>query len=129
MKFLSTLLFVLCMSAFAQAQDTDSADKIYDKVDQVASFPGGEGAWSLYLANNFRYPDNAKAAKEQGVVVLSFVVEPTGKISNLKVEESVSPALDENTAYMLYKGGKWAPAMVDGKAVRTRVTLPVRYQL
>lgn len=127
MKYFLTLLLAICMSAAVQAQD--AAEKIYEQVDQVATYPGGEGAWNLYLANNFRYPDNAKAAKEQGTVVLSFVVEPTGKITNLKVEESVSPALDENTAYMLYKAGAWQPAQVGGKAVRSRVTLPVRYQL
>lgn len=128
MKFFATLFFVLSLAVYGQAQNA-STDKIYEKVDQIATFPGGEGAWNLYLSNNFRYPTNAKEQKEQGTVVLSFVVETTGKITNLKIDESVSPALDENTAYMLYKGGAWTPAMIDGKPVRSRVTLPVRYTL
>ncbi len=127
MKYFVTLILAICMSSVLQAQDV--ANKIYDQVDQVATYPGGAGAWNLYLSNNFRYPENAKAAKEQGTVVLSFVVETSGKITNLKIEESVSPALDENSAYMLYKGGAWQPALVDGKPVRSRVTLPVHYQL
>jgi periplasmic protein TonB len=127
MRYLSTFLFLLFATVCVQAQDTP--ETIHDQVDQVATYPGGEGAWNLYLSNNFRYPDNAKAQKEQGTVVLNFVVEPSGRISNMKILESVSPALDENTAYMLYKSGQWTPGMKGGQAVRSRVTLPVRYQL
>ena len=130
MKYLSTLLLVLFMSAFAQAQTSASANtEIYENVDQVATYPGGEGAWNLYLGNNFKYPTSAKAEKAEGTVVVSFVVETSGKISNMKVVESVHPVLDENTAYMIYKSGAWTPAVIDGKAVRSRITLPVRYKL
>lgn len=127
MKYLFILFFALCSSIGVQAQD--ASEKILDQVDQVAAYPGGEGAWNLYLANKMRYPENAKAAKEQGTVVVNFVVEPSGRISQMKVVESVSPALDENTAYLMYKAGPWQPGMKDGKAVRSRISVPVRYQL
>jgi periplasmic protein TonB len=141
MKYFSTILFFLSFGFAATAQIAPSEDaqkgistmadkmEVAPEPEQLASFPGGEGAWSLYLANNFRYPASAKEAKEQGTVVLSFDIEPSGKITNLKIEQSVSPALDENAAYMLYKGGKWSPALLNGEAVRSRVTLPVTYKM
>ena len=61
------------------------------------SFPGGQGALNLFLANNVKYPTVAAENGIQARVLVSFIVERDGVLSNVKVERSVDPALDRET--------------------------------
>jgi TonB family protein len=131
MKYLSTLLLVVFCAIMTQAQTAAPVadETIYETVDKAASYPGGEGAWNLYINNTLKYPESAKGQKAEGTVVVSFVVEPNGKLSNWKIVESLDATLDEHTVYTIIKSGRWEPATLNGKKVRQRITLPVRYTM
>jgi TonB family protein len=90
-----------------------------------ASFPGGEDALGQYVVNHLRYP--ADGQNKEGTVLLRFVVEKDGQISQPEVVESVSPALDREAMKILDNMPSWEPGRRGSKAVRTTVTLPVQF--
>ena len=98
-------------------------------VEQMPEFPGGMMAMMQYVADHVKYPTEAQKAKEQGRVILQFVVEADGSISNIKVVRSVSPLLDAEAIRVMSTMPKWKPGMQRGQAVRVKFTVPVTFRL
>ena len=98
-------------------------------VEQMPEYPGGMSALMKYLGDHVKYPTEAQKAKEQGRVILQFVVETDGSISNIKVVRSVSPLLDAEAIRVMSTMPKWKPGMQRGKVVRVKFTVPVTFQL
>ena len=103
--------------------------KVDDKVEQMPSFPGGMKAMMDYLARNIRYPANAKNDLIQGRVILQFIVDKKGRLSDVKVARSVEPSLDAEAVRVVKSMPRWNPGMQNGKAVKVRYTLPVTFRL
>ena len=103
--------------------------KVYDVVEQMPSFPGGMKAMMDYLARNIRYPANAKNDLIQGRVILQFIVDKKGRLSDVKVARSVEPSLDAEAVRVVKSMPRWNPGMQNGKAVKVRYTLPVTFRL
>ena len=103
--------------------------KVYDVVEQMPSFPGGMKAMMDYLARNIRYPANAKNDLIQGRVILQFIVDKKGRLSDVKVVKSVEPYLDAEAVRVVKSMPRWNPGMQNGKAVKVRYTLPVTFRL
>ncbi|MBR5062130.1 MAG: energy transducer TonB [Prevotella sp.] len=103
--------------------------KIFDVVEQMPEFPGGMDEMMKYLSMNVRYPEAAKKAGLQGRVVVQFIVEADGSISNAKVVRSVSEELDAEAVRVIEKMPKWKPGMQNGKAVRVRYSIPIAFRL
>ena len=102
-------------------------NKIYDVVEQLPSFPGGNVmAW---LSQNMHYPPVAEENNIQGRVMVSFVVEPDGSISNVAVVKGVDPSLDKEAARVVKAMPKWNPGKQNGQAVRVKYNLPVTFKL
>lgn len=113
----------------AKITDANPKDTIYQVVDEAPEFPGGTQALMQFLARNVKYPVEAQKAGKQGRVILQFVVAETGKIVNPVVIRSVDPLLDAEALRVVHSMGDWKPGILKGKAVKTRMTLPVTYTL
>ena len=103
--------------------------KIFDVVEQQPSFPGGQGALLAWLNQNIHYPPVAEENGIQGRVVVSFVVEPDGSISNVQVVRGVDPSLDKEAVRVTKAMPKWQPGKQNGQAVRVKYNLPVTFKL
>lgn len=99
---------------------------MWDVVEQQPSFPGGNAALMLWLNNNIRYPLDVCA---QGRVVVFFVVEPDGSISNVQVARSIDPSFNRETVRVTKAMPKWIPGKQNGKEVRVKYNLPVSFRV
>ena len=111
------------------APKPEVASKVFDVVEEMPSFPGGQGALMSYLASNIKYPVVAQENGVQGRVIVSFVVERDGSISDVKVARSVDPSLDREAQRVVKSMPKWKPGKQNGSAVRVKYTVPVVFRL
>lgn len=93
------------------------------------SFPGGQKALMEYLAENVQYPKDMEDTCAQGKVVVSFVVERDGSITEPKVVKSVCQALDKEALRVVRSMPKWIPGSQNGERVRVRYVIPVTFRL
>jgi len=103
--------------------------KVFDVVEQMPSFPGGTGALMEFLGKNVKYPVVAQENGVQGRVVVSFVVERDGSITDVKVVRSVDPSLDKEATRVVSSMPKWIPGKQNGSAVRVKYNVPVSFKL
>lgn len=97
--------------------------------DTAPSFPGGEKAMYEWLNYNIMYPALASEEGAQGKVVIGFIVEPNGRLTEIKVVRSVHPALDAEALRVVKKMPKWKPALKNGQPVRAHYNVPVNFRL
>ena len=95
--------------AVAQPEPKPEPEKVFDVVEQMPSFPGGPQALMQWLSENVRYPVVAQENGVQGRVVVSFVVERDGSITDLKVVRSADPSLDKEAARVVKSMPRWIP--------------------
>ena len=100
-----------------------------DCVEQLPMFRGGQTKLLEYLSENVRYPDSLAETCVQGRVVVSFVVEKDGSISEPKIVRSVDPALDAEALRVVGNMPKWIPGKMNGFATRVKYTIPVIFKL
>ena len=103
--------------------------KVYDVVEKMPSFPGGQGALFEYLCNNVHYPKVAEEKKIEGRVIVTFVVGKDGSISNAELARSVSEELDAEAIRVVSSMPKWEPGTQNGKPVSVKFTVPVTFRL
>ncbi len=94
----------------------------------VPSFPGGEAQLYKFIADNIHYPAEAVKSGAQGRVVVQFEVESDGSLGNFTVIQSVSPELDAEAIATIKKMPKWIPATIDGKAVKSTMSIPITFK-
>lgn len=104
-------------------------NRVYDVVEQMPSFPGGISGLRTYLNQNTRYPAVAQENCVQGRVVVSFVVEKDGHISDVTVLRSVDPSLDKEAIRVVRNMPRWTPGKQEGEPVRVRYNVPVSFRL
>ena len=104
-------------------------DKIFDVVEVQPSFPGGVSALMAWLGENIQYPKVAEENGIQGLVVISFVVEKDGSVSDVKVTRGVDPSLDNEAVRVVSSMPNWTPGMQDGEPVRVKYNLPLSFKL
>ena len=103
--------------------------KVFDVVEQMPSFPGGPSALFEYLSKNIKYPVVAEENGIQGRVIVSFVVERDGSITDVRVVKSVDPSLDKEAQRVVKSMPRWIPGKQNGSAVRVKYTVPVTFRL
>lgn len=104
-------------------------EKVVYLVEKKPEFPGGMNTFMKWFAKNMKYPEIAQKEKIQGKVIVSFIVEKDGSITNAEVKQSVSPALDAEALRIINTMPAWIPGKVRGKAVRSYYSLPVMFNL
>ncbi len=113
----------------AQPEPKEEDNKVFEVVEQMPSFPGGNAALMEYLGKNVKYPVVAQENGVQGRVVVSFVVERDGSITDVTVVRSVDPSLDKEAARVVASMPKWIPGKQNGSAVRVKYNVPVSFRL
>ena len=113
----------------ASVSNENVDNKVYDVAEQQPSFPGGQGALMSWIANNIHYPPVAEENGIQGRVMVSFVVEKNGSISQVQVVRGVEPSLDKEAVRVIKSMPKWTPGKQGGQAVRVKYSLPVSFKL
>jgi len=103
--------------------------EIFQIVEEMPSYPGGEAKMYEYLGKNIKYPQIARESGIQGRVFVNFVVEPDGSVSNVKVLRGIGGGCDEEAMRVIKSMPKWKPGKQRGKAVRVSYTLPVVFKL
>ena len=115
--------------AVAQPEPKPEVEKVFDVVEQMPSFPGGPSALMEWLSNNVKYPVVAQENGVQGRVVVSFVVERDGSITDVKVVRGVDPSLDREASRVVRAMPRWIPGKQNGSAVRVKYNVPVAFTL
>ncbi|HVM89174.1 MAG TPA: TonB family protein [Puia sp.] len=108
---------------------SEDYDKTFTKVEVEAEYPGGQSAWGDYLTKNLKYPQEAINKELQGIVVMQFIVNTDGTISDIKILKSPAKVLSDESIRVLKESGKWTPAMQNGKAVRAYKKQPIVFKL
>lgn len=94
-----------------------------------ASFDGGTTAMHKYIGKHIRYPQESIENNEQGKIYLSFIIEPNGEVSNVTVENSISPKLDLEAMLLVYHMPHWLPAKCGEMPMRMRVRMPIVFKI
>ncbi len=103
--------------------------KIFDVVEEMPMFPGGEAALMEYLQKNLRYPAVASENGIEGRVIVRFVVGKDGAVSQVTVARGVDPSLDKEAVRVVESMPRWTPGKQNGQAVNVFYTLPVTFKL
>ncbi|MDD2996586.1 MAG: energy transducer TonB [Paludibacter sp.] len=102
---------------------------VFQVVEKMPSFPGGDAALFKFLNENVKYPVIAQENGVQGRVICQFVVNRDGSIVDVEVVRSVDPSLDKEAIRVIKSMPKWSPGQQRGKPVRVKYTLPVNFRL
>jgi TonB family protein len=123
--------FTLSGNLFEQLFDlaTSYEDTVYQIVEQMPQYTGGEEAMMKYVAENIKYPQAAKDKNISGRVFVSFVIEKDGSVSNVKVVRGIGGGCDEEAARVIKEMPKWKPGMQKGKPVRVNYMMPIFFKL
>ena len=98
-------------------------------IDELPSFPGGDAKLREWIKKNMKYPSYAKNNGIEGQVLVVFIVEKDGSISNAEVSWGVDPSLDQEALRIVNKMPKWKPGTQNGVAMRVKYRLPITFTL
>ena len=132
-SFIRSFVLVICTFALSipsLAQDDNvEQGKVFDVVEQMPQFPGGEAELYQYIQTHIQYPPEYGDVYIQGRVVVQFVVEKDGSIGEVKVVRSLDKDLDAEAVRLVKSLPKFTPARQNGQVVRCWYTLPVTFKL
>lgn len=123
------MMLVLLFSFMTSTAQTKKNDMVFDVVEVMPQFPGGQIAMLKYIMENMKYPEQAMKEGIQGRVAVRFIVEKDGSISDVKPILSVHPLLNKEAVRVVKSMPKWSPGKQNGKPVRVRFNLPVMFKL
>ena len=123
------MMLVLLFSFMTSTAQTKKNDMVFDVVEVMPQYPGGQIAMLKYIMENIKYPEQAMKEGIQGRVTVRFIVEKDGSISNVKPVLSVHPLLDKEAVRVVKSMPKWSPGKQKGKPVRVQFNVPVMFKL
>ena len=106
-------------------KETTTDDKVYDVCEQMPTYEGGDAALLKYLGENLKLPEEDQERGMQGRMVVGFIVEKDGSLTNVKVLRPVDIALDAEVLRVVKGMPKWIPGRHNGQRVRVRYLLPI----
>lgn len=102
---------------------------VYEDADVMPSFPGGQSALATYLQKHIIYPETAKKAGKEGTVVLQFVVDRQGKLSEVSISQGVTPELNTEAMRVVSEMPNWIPGKRGNNTVKVKMQLPIKFTL
>lgn len=114
---------------YVPPEEPDTTQVFGDIAEQMPMFPGGDRKLMEYLASSIQYPPECKESCIQGRVIVTFVVERDGSISQAKVAKSLDPLLDAEALRVVNTMPKWIPGRQGGVTVAVKYTIPVTFRL
>ena len=109
--------------------EVEEAKPIFTIVEEMPSFPGGEGELAKFLGANIVYPQMAKESGIQGTVYVSFVVDSKGKVTDVRVLRGIGGGCDEEALRVVRMMPSWRPGKQNGQSVRVQFNMPIRFTL
>jgi protein TonB len=122
------ILFTINTTAMAQNKKT-SNDKVFEKVEDMPEFPGGEQAMMKFVSENVQYPEEAKEKEISGRVLVGFIVEKDGSVNEVKIVRGIGGGCDEEAVRVVKAMPKWKPGKEKGKPVRVSYIMPIFFKL
>ncbi len=113
----------------AQTAGSNDEEPVFVQIENKPEFKGGWTAFEAYFQNNLRYPKKAVKERIEGKVLVKFIVEKDGSVSNAEVIRSVSKELDKKALRVIRNMPKWKPGTLKGKPVRCSFTVPVTFRI
>ena len=123
------MMLVLLFSFMTSTAQTKKNDMVFDIVEVMPQYPGGQIAMLKYIMENIKYPEQAMKEGIQGRVTVRFIVEKDGSISDVRPVLSVHPLLNKEAVRVVESMPKWSPGKQNGKPVRVRFNVPVMFKL
>ena len=103
--------------------------QVFETVEQMPEFPGGQRALMQYLAKNIKYPPRAKAKGITGKVFVSFIIDREGNVTNAEILRGIGGGCDQESLRVIKAMPKWIPGKQRGKNVLVQYNLPIRFKL
>ena len=131
-KFIIMALMAVFGLITVSAQKTVVAQKnqkVFDIVEQMPEYPGGQAALFEFISKNVKYPEDAVKKKVEGKVFVTFVVDTDGKITDVSLMRKVFPSLDAEAIRVISAMPNWIPGRQKGQAVRVKYTVPIMFRL
>jgi len=104
-------------------------NKMFTKVQIESEFPGGKSEWNKFLAQNQRYPELAIKRTIEGTVLVQFVIDEKGKVTDVEVIQSVHRLLDREAVRLIKSSPDWTPAIQSGRPVKSWKRQPIVFKL
>ena len=123
------MMLVLLFSFMTSTAQTKKNDMVFDVVEVMPQYPGGQIAMMKYIMENIKYPKQAMKERIQGRVTVRFIVEKDGSISNVRPIHSVHTLLDKEAVRVVKSMPKWSPGKQHGKPVRVQLIVPIMFKL
>lgn len=108
---------------------TDSKEVAYTFVEVMPEYPGGYENLNKFIEKNLIYPESAKRAQIEGKVMVGFVVERDGSLSNFRIIAGKDDSCNEEAIRLCKMMGKWIPGTQGGKPVRVNMVVPISFRL
>ena len=112
----------------APKRDETDYDQTFTKVEIESSYPGGTAAWQRYLIKTLTYPQEAQDNEVQGTVVVQFIVDKNGSVSDVEAVSGPNELRSE-AVRVVKKSGKWTPAVQNGRQVKSYKKQPIQFRL
>ena len=131
-KFIIMSLMALFGLTTVSAQKTVVAKKnqqVFDVVEKMPEYPGGQAVLFEYLQKNVKYPADAEKKKVEGRVLVTFVVNTDGSITDIEVVRKTFPSLDAEAVRVISGMPRWKPGEQKGQKVRVKYTVPLTFRL
>jgi TonB family protein len=103
--------------------------EIFDVVETQPNPPGGMAGWNQYLATNLNYPAEARSMGIEGTVIVVFVVNSDGSISDVEILRGIGGGADEEAIRVIENAPNWEPGKQRDRVINTRMRLPIRFKL
>lgn len=120
--------FVL-LEGLSSSSDKPDNDTVFSVCEEMPEFPGGSEKFMEYLSSNIKYPEEAKEKGISGRVLIQFVIEKDGSVTNVKVMKGIGALCDDEAVRVVKSMPKWKPGKQEGKPVRVNYILPVSFKL
>lgn len=133
-KLMIVALMTLCGVTTLLAQKTVVSQKAQQEdpftvVEQMPEFPGGTEGMFKFMKDNMKYPEDAQKQQIEGRVLVQFIIEKDGSLSNVNVLRSVFPSLDAEAVRVVKAMPNWKPGRQKGEPVRVKFTIPLMFKL
>lgn len=137
MKFRFLLLFIgIAIPSIFYAQDKQNGNAVqgtdaeyaFEQVEVKPEFPNGNDGLVKYLSENIKYPKKALKNGVTGKVFVQFVIDKTGKVTNVVAVRGVDKSLDKEAVRVIKSMPKWKPGMKDGNPVKVKYTIPINFK-
>ena len=133
MKNINILFLVLSLFnlqyVFAQDDKVPVEEEVYNVVEIMPEYPGGQKAMFEFIVNNMEYPVKAREKGVEGVVYVNFVINKTGAVTKAKVMRGIGSGCDEEALRVVNAMPDWNPGLQRGKPVNVSFNLPVKFKV